>query len=227
MLGRGGRNHHAREDAAVARAKRKRGFHQIAPHAGDRERHHQHDLEHRANEDNQQLLHLADAGPQDQQRDEGRGRQIARERHERLEERLDRLVGAHQDAERHRDQRREHEAADHAPDGYADIVGEIVFGQQLRAVLHHGEGSARKVFDTWPPKVTKPQARRTAQRTRCPEDAGEVRYGCERFHEARFRKAGKTAEPEYKIRSFPRERESREKDWVPAFAGTSGDLFFS
>ena len=65
-----------------------------------------------ADEDDQKLLHLADAGPQDQQRNEGGRRQVARERDERLEERLDRLVGAHQDAERHGDQRRQHEAAD-------------------------------------------------------------------------------------------------------------------
>ena len=59
-----------------------------------------------------ELLHLADAGPQDQERNERGGRQVARERDERLEERLDRLVGAHRDAERHRDDRRQHEAAD-------------------------------------------------------------------------------------------------------------------
>jgi hypothetical protein len=48
---------------------------------------------------------LADAGPEDEERHEGGGRQIAREGHEGLEEGLDRLVGAHEDAERHRDER--------------------------------------------------------------------------------------------------------------------------
>ena len=95
------RQQHARDDAAVARAQRVGRLDQIAPRVADRDRHHQHDLEERADEDHQQLLRLADAGPQDQQRDEGRGRQVARERDERLEERLDRLVGAHQHAERH------------------------------------------------------------------------------------------------------------------------------
>ena len=139
MSGADGRDQHARDDAAVARAERQRRLDQIAPHAGDRDRHHQDDLEHRADEDDEQLLQLADARPQDQQRNEGGGRQVARERDERLEERLDRLVGAHQDAERHRDQRRQHEAADHAPDRDADVVEEAVLGQQQPAFLDHGE----------------------------------------------------------------------------------------
>ncbi len=104
------------EDAAVARAQRQRRLDQIAAHAADTDSHHQHDLEHRADEDHQKLLQFAEARPQDQQRDESGGRQVARERDERLEKRLDRLVGAHQDAERHRDQRGQHEAAEHAPD---------------------------------------------------------------------------------------------------------------
>ena len=111
-LRRSGRDQHARDDALVAGAERVGGLDQVAPRVADRDRDHQDDLEHRADEDDQQLLHLADAGPQDQQRDEGGGRQVAREGDERLEERLDRLVGAHQDAERHGDQRRQDEAAD-------------------------------------------------------------------------------------------------------------------
>src|SRR5438874_1008460 len=81
------------------------------PGGADDQRHHQDDLKHRADEDHRELLLLADAGPQDQQRNEGRGGQIAREGHERLEEGLDRLERAHQDAERYRDERREDEAA--------------------------------------------------------------------------------------------------------------------
>ena len=95
-LRRGGGDQHAPHDAAVARAERVGGLDQIAPRRADGDRHHQDDLEDRADEDDEQLLRLADAGPQDQQRDEGRGRQVAREGDERLEERLDRLVGAHQ-----------------------------------------------------------------------------------------------------------------------------------
>jgi hypothetical protein len=62
---------------------------EIAPHAADTDRDHQDELEHRADEDHQQLLQFADAGPQDQQRDEGRGRQIAREGDEGFEKGLD------------------------------------------------------------------------------------------------------------------------------------------
>ena len=134
----------------------------------DRHRHHQDDLEHRADEDDEQLLHLADAGPQDQQRDEGGGRQIARERDERLEERLDRLVGAHQDADRHRDQRREHEAAEHAPDRHADVEQEAVLGQQQPAVLDHGERDRRGRSSRHSRRASRrPRRRRTARRTRC------------------------------------------------------------
>ena len=78
------------------RAQRIGGLDEVAPRRADRDRDHQDDLEHRADEDDEQLLQLADAGPQDQQRNEGGGRQIARKGDERLEEGLDRLVGAHQ-----------------------------------------------------------------------------------------------------------------------------------
>src|SRR3546814_6822564 len=46
--------------------------HQVAPRGADGHRHHQDELEDGADEDDQQLLGLADAGPEDQQRDEGR-----------------------------------------------------------------------------------------------------------------------------------------------------------
>ena len=167
MLGRGGRDQHARENAAVARAERQRGLDQIAPHAADRDGDHQDDLEHRADEDDQQLLHFADAGPQDQQRDEGGGRQIARERDERLEERLDRLVGAHQHADRHRDQGGEDEAADHAPDRHADVEGEAVLGQQLPAVRQHGDRIGQEgLRHIAAERRTRPRRQRTARRTR-------------------------------------------------------------
>ena len=105
-LRRGAGHQHAADDAAVAGAERVGRLDQVAPRVADGHRDHQHELEERADEDHRQLLRLADAGPQDQQRNEGRRRQVARERDERLEERLDRLVGAHRDAERQRQQRR-------------------------------------------------------------------------------------------------------------------------
>ena len=55
-----------------------------------------------ADEDHRELLRLADAGPEDQQRNEGARRQVAGEADEGLEERLDRLVRAHRHAERQR-----------------------------------------------------------------------------------------------------------------------------
>ena len=101
-----------------------------------------------------ELLHFADAGPQDQQWNEGRRRQIARERDERLEERLDRLVRAHRDAEGDADQRGEHEAAEHPPDRDADVLREPELRESAatprRSIV---SGSARNVFDTRPPNV--------------------------------------------------------------------------
>ena len=134
---RGGRQQHAPHDAAGVGAERVRRLDQVAPRRADRHRDHQHDLEERADEDDEQLLRLADAGPQDQQRDERGGRQVARERDERLEERLDRLVRAHRDAERHRDERRQHEAADDAPDRDADVPREAVAREQVPAFAQH------------------------------------------------------------------------------------------
>jgi hypothetical protein len=107
---------------------------------------HQDQLEHGADEDNQQLLRFAEASPQDQQRDECRGGQIARERDERLEEGFDGLIGAHQNAERHGDERRQDEAADDAHDRDRDIVAEVELGQQLPAVAQHGDGVGEKDF---------------------------------------------------------------------------------
>ena len=117
---------------------------QIAPRGAHGDGDHQDDLEDRADEDDEQLLQFADAGPQDQQRDEGRGRQIASKGDERFEEGFDRLVGAHQHAERHRDDRGEREAADDAPDRHADVEQEAVLGEQVIAFLHHGQRVGEK-----------------------------------------------------------------------------------
>ena len=94
-LGRRAGDQHAADQAAVARAQRVGRLDQVAPRVAHGHRDHQHQLEEAADEDHRQLLRLADAGPQDQQRDEGAGRQVAREADEGLEEGLDRLVRAH------------------------------------------------------------------------------------------------------------------------------------
>ena len=116
-----------------------------------------------------ELLRLADARPQDQQRDERRRRQVARERDERLEERLDRLVRAHRDAERHAEHGGDDEAAEDAPHRDADVLDEaraaVSSVQPSRSMV---SGSARKVFETKPPKVAIDQASdEERRRTRC------------------------------------------------------------
>src|SRR5439155_1459638 len=83
----GARQQYALDDVAARGAERVRRLDQLAPRRADDDCDHQHDLEHRADEDHRQLLRLADSGPQDQQRNERRGWQIPRERNEGLEER--------------------------------------------------------------------------------------------------------------------------------------------
>ncbi len=134
---RGARQQHAPHDPARGGAERVRRLDEIAPRPADRHGDHQHDLEERADEDDQQLLRLADACPQDQQRDERRRRKVARERDEGLEERLDGLVRTHRDAERHADQRGEDEAAEHAPDRDADVLGEAELREERPALVQH------------------------------------------------------------------------------------------
>ena len=99
-----------------------------------------------ADEDDEQLLQFTNARPQDQKRNEGGGRQIARKGDERFEEGFDRLVGAHQHAERNGDDRGQHEAADHAPDRHADVEQEAVLGQKLKTLVHHGQRVGEKGF---------------------------------------------------------------------------------
>jgi hypothetical protein len=132
-LRRGSREHHAPHDAARLGAQRIRGFDQVAPRRADDDGDHQDDLENRPDEDDEQLLRLADPGPEDQQRNERGRREIARERNKRLEERFHRLERAHCDAERHGDDRGEDEAADHAPDRHADVLDEVELGEQFPA----------------------------------------------------------------------------------------------
>ena len=174
---------------------RHRRLDQVAAHARHRHRHHQHDLEHRADEDDEQLLQLAEPRPQDQQRNEGGGRQVARERDERLEERLDRLVGAHQDADRHRDQRGQCEAADHAPDRDADVVEEAVLGQQQPALLHHGERIGQEgLRHIAAERRIAPGGEEQHEEQDAERDAGGVGDGRQRLHAAAMRCSGQCRE---------------------------------
>src|SRR5205814_3507441 len=86
------------------------------------------------------LLHLADARPQNQQRNERRRRQIARERYERLEKRFDRLVRAHRNAERDSQDCREDEPADDAPDRDSDVFRKAVLREERVSLLDHRDG---------------------------------------------------------------------------------------
>ena len=114
----------------------------------DGDRDHQDDLEHRADEDDEQFLQFADAGPEDQQWNEGGCRQITRKGNERFEEGFDRLVGAHQHAEGDGDDGGQHEAADHPPDRHADIEQEAVLVRSSKPSFTMVSGLARKVFET-------------------------------------------------------------------------------
>src|SRR5207249_2661824 len=111
---------HAADDLAVARPQRVGRLDQVAARVADHHRYHQDDLEERADEDDEELLRFAGAGPEDEQRNECRRRKVAGKGDERLEEALDRLVGAHRHAERHADRGGDEKAAEDAPDGGED-----------------------------------------------------------------------------------------------------------
>ena len=143
-LRRGGGQEHAPHHAAVARAERVGGLHELAPRAAHRHGHHQGDLEHRADEDHEQLLRLADPGPQDQERDEGRRRQVAREAHEGFQERLHGLPRAHGDARGHGHGGGQREAPHDAPHRDGDVGPEAVLAQEAPAVGQHGRRARQK-----------------------------------------------------------------------------------
>jgi hypothetical protein len=70
--------------------------------------------------------------------------EVARERDERLEERFDGLVRAHRDPQGHRDHGGKDEAADHAPDGDRDVLGEAVLREQRPSFPEHGQRVGEK-----------------------------------------------------------------------------------
>src|SRR2546421_3199000 len=88
----------------------------LAGHALRDVRHHQDELEEDAEPDHRDLLVLAQPLEQDQERDEGRGRHVAHEVEDRLEECANRLEGSHQQTQGHGDHRRQDEAG-HDPEG--------------------------------------------------------------------------------------------------------------
>src|SRR5207244_13097063 len=103
-------------------------------------------MEAQADKKDQRLLQSADARPQDQQRDEGRRGQITGKRDERLQEGLDRLIGAHQNAKRHSDDGRQRKAADDPPYRHADVEQEAVLYEEFPALLQHGQRVSEKGF---------------------------------------------------------------------------------
>ncbi|MNU85197.1 hypothetical protein D3C71_749350 [compost metagenome] len=138
-VGRGTGDEHARDDAFMACTQRVGCLHQVAPRAAHSHGHHQRDLKDRTDEDDQNFLRLANAGPQDQQRDKSRGRQIAAKRNEGLKERLDALVSTHGNAQRHGDDCGQDEAAEHTPHRHADVLVKAVLCKQQPALLGHGD----------------------------------------------------------------------------------------
>ena len=164
-LGGGAGNQHPLDDARRLRAQRVGGLHQVLARRAHADRDHQQDLEHRADEDHQHLLQLADARPQDQQRNEGRRRQVAAERDEGLQKRLQALVRPHGDAQRHGDERRQHEAAEHPRNRHADVVDEVELGEQQPAFARHGHRAGQeRGRDITAQGEDAPDGRRRAQR---------------------------------------------------------------
>jgi hypothetical protein len=90
------------QDAALARAQAARGAHQVrlhALHAGDGA---EQDRKEAAEEDDELVLRVADAEPQDRERDPGERRDGAQHLDQRVDLLLDRPPPAHGDAERDR-----------------------------------------------------------------------------------------------------------------------------
>ena len=73
-----------RIDLPARRAQGERGLHQLLGHRADRRHHDRQQVHEHAQEEERDLLRLADAEPQDEQRDERRDRQVAQRRHDRL-----------------------------------------------------------------------------------------------------------------------------------------------
>ncbi|OBQ31497.1 MAG: hypothetical protein AN485_23860, partial [Anabaena sp. MDT14b] len=124
-LGRGTRNQHPLDDARRRGAERVGGFDQVTPRCAHAHRHHQHNLKHRADENHQHFLQLANARPQNQQGDKGRGGQIAAKGHKGFEEGFHPFVRAHRNAQRHGDQAGQNEAGQHPPNRHGDVGGKI------------------------------------------------------------------------------------------------------
>ena len=113
-------------------AERQRGLHQFLGHRADGRDDDGQQVDEDAEEQEGDLLRLVDAEPEDQERDERRDRHVAQRRHDRLEDPVDRLEGAHQHAERQRERRREREGDEDAPGGHPDRRAEVVLQEQLQ-----------------------------------------------------------------------------------------------
>src|SRR5205814_2380545 len=92
---------------APARAQRVRHVDERPGHQAHGIGGHQRVEEDRTDEQDRHLRRLPDAQPDQQQRDERAGRQVAQQADDRLQERLPGLEAAHQDAQRYRDRHRQ------------------------------------------------------------------------------------------------------------------------
>src|SRR5207249_2128665 len=102
-------------------------------------------LEEGADEDDGDLFLDADADPEDEQWDQGRDREIANEIGDRLDRRLDDLEAAHQDAERHRDQRGDDEARHDLGDTRRRVHEERAVPGHVDARLDDGDGGRQEI----------------------------------------------------------------------------------
>ena len=76
---------------------------------------------------------IADPHPENEQRDERRGRHVPDESHQRLDQGLDGLEGSHQQAERDPDDGSGQEAGHHPVGTHQDVGGESKLGELLDA----------------------------------------------------------------------------------------------
>src|SRR2546422_3545691 len=141
----GGRDQHTRHHRPPIRAERVGDVEQILGNAARDVGDQNELLEEGADEDDGDLFLDADADPEDEQWDQGRDREIANEIGDRLDRRLDDLEAAHQDAERHRDQRGDDEARHDLGDTRPRVHEERAVPGHVDARLDDGDGGRQEI----------------------------------------------------------------------------------
>ena len=132
------RQDHPAHDGAARRPERVRGVEQLTGHVAGHVGDHEDVVEDRAHHDEPDLGALVDAQPQQEQRREGGGRDVAQEPDLRLEERLDRGEGADGDAEDGADHHRDAVADGHALHRRREVALEGAGGPQVGEGLPGG-----------------------------------------------------------------------------------------